>query len=562
MSVSTAAHRPTSWPARGRVIAAACLLVSLVVARADEAARRVIVLANSADPDSVALARFYAAQREVPVENIVALPMPPAESITWREFIDQIYQPVQDELVRRNWINALPSTLVDALGRKRYSILGHRISYLVVCRGVPLRIYHDPTIVDERQRAQTPVKFQTNQAAVDSELSLLAQSGYNTLAMLTNPLYAREKPTPLDLDNVVKVSRLDGPTPEDARRLVQSALEGERQGLLGRYYVDLGGPHADGDQWFKLVRAEIDDLGFDGDVEESGGTFDAGARFDAPVLYFGWYAGEVNGPFLRPDFRFPPGAIALHLHSYSAHTLRSATSGWTGPLVARGVAATVGNVFEPYLQLTHRPNLLLHALARGKTFGDAAYYALPELSWQAVAVGDPLYRPFAVPLEQQLEHADRLPTALASYAFLRQARLLEKRGRAGQAIALLQRRMVELPGLAVQLALGRLLAAADRKEAAVQTLEPVRFLREFRHDHWMIGRQIARELGELGAIESALTIYRNLAIDGAPAAEARLAMLTDAKALADKSGDLARSIEFNRLVTEATPLPPAQPAKQ
>ena len=64
--------------------------------------------------------------------------------------------------------------------------------------------------------------------------------------------------------------------------------------------------------------------------------------------------------------------------------------------MALGVTATLGTVFEPYLQFTHRPSLFLRALSRGKNFGDAVYYALPALSWQAVAIGDPLYRPFKV----------------------------------------------------------------------------------------------------------------------------------------------------------------------
>ena len=58
------------------------------------------------------------------------------------------------------------------------------------------------------------------------------------------------------------------------------------------------------------------------------------------------------------------GAVALHIHSFSAPTLRSDSAGWCGPFVARGVTATVGNVFEPYLDLTHRPNLLLQACRR------------------------------------------------------------------------------------------------------------------------------------------------------------------------------------------------------
>src|SRR5580698_5259789 len=73
----------------------------------------VIILANSADPDSLRLAAHYAAARGVPVENLVALPMPPGETISWTEFVGAIWQPLQDELVRRGWIDAIRTPLVD-----------------------------------------------------------------------------------------------------------------------------------------------------------------------------------------------------------------------------------------------------------------------------------------------------------------------------------------------------------------------------------------------------------------------------------------------------------------
>jgi uncharacterized protein (TIGR03790 family) len=182
--------------------------------------------------------------------------------------------------------------------------------------------------------------------------------------------------------------------------MVERALIAEREGLRGRAYVDLGGNHPDGDRWLETVVRQLDELGIETDVDRAPTTIPATARFDVPILYFGWYASSVNGPFTQPGFRFPPGAIALHIHSYSAATLRDATSGWCGPLVARGVTATLGNVFEPYLQLTHRPDFLLRALARGDNFGDAAMYAQRALSWQTVAIGDPLYRPFPAKLPE------------------------------------------------------------------------------------------------------------------------------------------------------------------
>ena len=39
------------------------------------------------------------------------------------------------------------------------------------------------------------------------------------------------------------------------------------------------------------------------------------------ALYFGWYDWNVSGPFLNPRFRFRKGAVAMHLHSFSAEQL-------------------------------------------------------------------------------------------------------------------------------------------------------------------------------------------------------------------------------------------------
>ncbi len=526
-------------------------------AKTEELAARVVILANSRQPESVRLAGFYAEKRGVPAANIVALPMPEAESITWREFIDQVYQPLQDELYRRGWIEGTATSLLDLLGRKRYALTGHRLSYLVVCRGVPLRIYNDPTLLDEPAAKKVAAQFNKNEAAVDAELSLLAQSGYEITAMVANPLFANERPSSLDTEMVVKVSRLDGPTWESTRRLVTSALEGERTGLLGRYYVDLKGPHADGDHWLESVQAQLQALGFDGDVEGTGGNFEPAARFDAPVLYFGWYRGDLAGPFAAAGFTFPPGAVAVHIHSFSAQTLHSEVQGWCGPLVARGVAATVGNVFEPYLQLTHRPNLLLRALSQGKTFGDAAYYALPALSWQAVAVGDPLYRPFKVSLEEQERSAARLPSALAPYAVIRRANLLLRKGQNAEALAVLRAGMRQQPSLALGLSLAKHLLAGNDPPAAVNALGFAPLLNQFRPEDWPLAREAAALLAAQGARPAALQVYATLARAQAPTPDAHKALLIEARNTADAAGNLPLSLDFARQLNDLS-APPAK----
>ncbi|HEY1763971.1 MAG TPA: TIGR03790 family protein, partial [Opitutaceae bacterium] len=340
---------------------------------------QVIVVANSTVPSSVDVARHYAAARAVPKDNVIALPMPAAETITWAEFVSDIWQPLEDQLVGRGWIDAIPMDLRDGVGRRQYAVSGHHIAAIVLCRGVPLRIVNEPKLFSEVKPLTDHGQFRTNQGAVDSELSLLAQPGYPINAAVPNPLYEVEHPSAILLAQVVKVTRLDGPTPSDAMALVDHAIEAERTGLLGRAYVDMAGPSEMGNRWLAAAEKTIESEGFDMTVGQGPAIFPISSRFDVPALYFGWYAQDLKGPFELPGFQFPPGAIAVHIHSFSAHTLRSATEGWCGPLIARGVTATLGNVFEPYLEYLHRPDLFMAALARGEDLADAAYYALPML---------------------------------------------------------------------------------------------------------------------------------------------------------------------------------------
>ncbi len=528
-------------------------------ARPDDLSDRLIILANARQPESVALARFYAERRGVPAANIIALPLPETESITWRQFVDQVWQPLQDELHRRDRIEGTFSDLLDRFGRRRVALTGHSISYLVVCRGVPLRIYNDPTLLPAPSARKMGDQFNKNEAAVDAELSLLAMGNYETAALIANPLFAQDGRPTLDGAQVIKVARIDGPSWESARRLVTSALEAERVGLIGRYYVDLGGPHTDGDKWLESTRSQLEALGFDGDAHPGAGSFSPAARFDAPALYFGWYAGNLNGPFAREGFQFPPGAIAMHIHSFSAQTLQSDQAAWCGPLVARGVAATVGNVFEPYLQLTHRPNLLLRALSLGGNFGDAAYYALPALSWQAVAIGDPLYRPFKVSLEAQRAAAKDLPAALAPYAVMREANLLARKGQKAEAIGLLRTELRETPSLAAALTLARWLAAEADAPGAARVLEFAGFLKDVRAGDWPSMREAAGLLASGGSETTALKVYGSLAKSPAPTPEARRELLLEARKVADAAGNLAASLEFARLLTELETAPAKKP---
>ena len=114
------------------------------------------------------------------------------------------------------------------------------------------------------------------------------------------------------------------------------------------------------------------------------------------AFYLGWYTGNADGPFLNPAFRLRRGAVACHIQSFSAATLKSDKLNWCGPLVAHGACGTLGNVFEPYLPLTANLDIFTDRLLAGYTLAEAGWASTQVLSWMSVVIGDPLYRPFAV----------------------------------------------------------------------------------------------------------------------------------------------------------------------
>jgi uncharacterized protein (TIGR03790 family) len=527
-----------------KTLAAAATLALCAGARGSGPADRVVIVANSDSPDSVAIAQYYSEVRKVPMANVIELKMPMAETISWPEFVAKVWQPLEDELVRRGWIDAIAMDLFDQVGRRKYAVSGHRIAALVLCRGVPLRIMNDPALFRELSPLTDHPEFRTNQGAVDSELSLLAQTDYPINASVPNPLFGNAHPSDAERSQVVEVSRLDGPTAADALALVDHAAEAEQKGLLGRAYVDIAGPHESGDLWLERAAGVISDMGYDLSVSHGPATLPGSARFDAPALYFGWYTQDMNGPFALPGFRFPPGAIAVHIHSFSAHTLRSATEGWCGPLVARGVTATLGNVYEPYLEYLHRPDLFMEALGRGDDLVDAAYYALPVLSWQSIVIGDPLYRPFAVPLAGQTKDLSALPPQLAGYVVIRKMMALDAAGKPADAISAGKDGMHQFPNLALGLALAERLDDAGIKDQAVWWLAEAARSADTTAGDWGLIRDSAHFLAIHGGAAEATDLYRKLFLIDSIPVSVRTSWLEEARVAALDSGDTGQAAEW------------------
>jgi uncharacterized protein (TIGR03790 family) len=462
----------------------AVLIFALAPLMARAGGDEVVVVYNSRLPESKAVADHYARARQVPASQVFGFALTTNEVMTRPEFADSLQTPLARRLESsglwrfNSFTNAATNGQPERVLRR---VTESKIRYAVLCYGVPLKIDADQNLPRDR-KTNSPSQFQRNEAAVDSELAWLPEIAAKPPldGPLGNRAYGATNTAWLNPTNgVLMVTRLDGPSADIARGLVDKALQAERDGLWGRAYFDARGlttnemNYLPGDQWILGAAQVAAVLGFETVVDDKPDLFPVDFPMSQIAIYAGWYSGDACGPFQLPKVEFMPGAFAYHLHSFSAATLRSTRQAWCGPFLAEGATCTMGCVYEPYLSLTPNVAIFLERFSIAQfTFGEAAWTAQPALSWQTTVVGDPLYRPFAKqPMELHQELTQR-HSPLVEWSFLRLVNVDRARGRSPAYLV----NLIETTGVATNSAvltekLGDLYAMQGKNAPAVDNYE-------------------------------------------------------------------------------------------
>lgn len=359
---------------------------------ADLAAQTVVVF-NENDLDSLALAGLYCELRGVPMKNLVGVKCAVAEEISREDYDRSLAEPLRKAFVERGWWK-LRDENTDA-GR----VESTKIRFVVLMRGIPLKISQTDVYPGDKEDGTPPEIFTRNEASVDSELSVLGLYSKQISGVQQNP-YFRETKTigETELESQLLVCRIDAETASIATRMIEDSVAVEKEGLRGFVYVDaLGlkqGGLMVGDKWLHEAARDAREHGLPVILDNGPALFPAGYELRHCAMYLGWYSEHIAGALAHGDFKFARGSVAYHIHSFSAATLRTKGRNWCGPLLSAGAAATLGNVYEPFLGLLPRPDILEQRLREGFTFAEAAYMSQQYLSWMTTFIGDPLYRPF------------------------------------------------------------------------------------------------------------------------------------------------------------------------
>ncbi len=377
------------------------------------AREEILVVANSRMAESVEIARYYMDKREIPPSHLVMVRLTLKETMS-----------------RDEYDNVLKEAILKGLKR----VASERIAAIVLIYGIPLKVdppelsweesellrrhkgRHDSmTGLSVEKEGEIEGKkndllqninklLKTDQrAAVDSELALVKKGEYNLQGWLKNPYFLGFQGIPSEItkDQVLLVSRLDGPDAATVYRIINDTLQVEKEGLQGKAYFDARWPRpvveteaSGGYQRYDLSLHRAADAAaarMETVIDQREELFAEKCCSEA-ALYCGWYS---LGQYID-SFVWQRGAIGYHIASAECTTLRDKSSSvWCVKMLEKGVAATIGPVFEPYVQGFPLPELFFSQLIDGyMSLGEAYLTSLPYLSWQMVLVGDPLYQPF------------------------------------------------------------------------------------------------------------------------------------------------------------------------
>lgn len=319
----------------------------------------VLVVINSNSADSVAVARYYAANRGIGERYLCKINCPTDEQIKDEVFAKSIREPIKRYLVTKK--------------------LRTQIDYIVLTRGIPIR---------------TDAKW-----GVDSALTC-PFSEYDT--QMENPYFGERGRFTSKEFSMYLVTRLDGLTLADAKSLVDHAMQAKRRS--GLFLLDLNpgwDAAAPGYRQFNdNMRRAADVIKGKGYKVELEGTKAFVSR-SGLMGYYSW--GSNDASFSLETFhklRFEPGALAELGQSTSAYTLTSKRTldgkrSYITDLVAQGVTGVKGYVYEPYVDALAQADILFDRYTSGRNLAESFYSASKYVHWRDIVLGDPLCAPYA-----------------------------------------------------------------------------------------------------------------------------------------------------------------------
>ncbi len=267
---------------------------------------RVLVVYNSSGADSLAVAKYYMAQRKIPEAQRCKISVSSPDELTLEEYESRVKGPVRKCL--------------EAAGRLKilYIVFSYQTPYDIKIAGQLFSLDQYVADIWDEYSPTRPGREVGNQPYFGD-----AQSQGNAYQTFVPLAAYREQP---GTKNIYSVWRIDAANAGLAKGLVDKAMYAEAHGLSGKGCFDLqygpidrmGDYDSGAGDWDVHLAAELTKrAGFTVVEDEQTtefGTAPSALRCEDAAFYAGWYSlGHYNDAFT-----WAPGALGFHLDSASA----------------------------------------------------------------------------------------------------------------------------------------------------------------------------------------------------------------------------------------------------
>lgn len=333
--------------------------------RVSEDGKHVLVVMNSASEASTEIAAYYRQKREIPKENVVLINCVTTDNIPIDDFAKHIEQPI----------------------RKAVKESKYRIDYIVLTKGIPIRLNDDGGFAVDAFLATTNMNLKPIQAPTEAEVR-----------RCVNPYFEHEERFASDkFDGLLLVTRLDGPKTSDALKLVDNSILAKPEN--GPFFFDQAGNRKT--EGYKLLNDALATASEELRKRKFQSALDSTDSFIAPdeqlMGYCSWGSNDSSYDMQTyHKLKFKPGAIAETFVSTSGRTFSYVKGGQSQitDLIDQGVTGVKGYVSEPYTFALARPDILFDRYTKGFNLAESFYMSSLVIKWKDIIIGDPLCRPY------------------------------------------------------------------------------------------------------------------------------------------------------------------------
>lgn len=333
----------------------------------------VLVVMNLDNPESQEVGEYFAAQRNIPVENLIYI-----NATTSEEINDAEFQNIRSQIENHLKVNDLTE----------------KINYIVTTKGVPLKVKRGD--FNSSGQPASALDSEHKSASVDSELALIYSQDSQYIGnseSLGSRYYLAEGHFAKTKYDMYLVTRLDGYTVADVRALIDRA-KNPVLSTSGQFVLDQDpGWTLNLNNQLATASKSLTGRGFNAllDMTEK---FLTGQQ--NVIGYASWGSNDKHfassSEYAKPKNTWAPGAIAETYVSTSGRTFRKPViygQSLIADLIEEGITGAKGYVYEPYSSAMTDVSVLFDRYTRGYNLAESFYISSPFVSWMGVVIGDP-----------------------------------------------------------------------------------------------------------------------------------------------------------------------------